>query len=39
MGLPNIRKNADRFEISSDIGKGTNLDIYFDLLPKQEGSA
>jgi serine/threonine-protein kinase RsbT len=39
MGLPNIRKNADRFEISSEVGKGTNLDIYFDLLPKQEGRA
>ncbi|MCX6576537.1 MAG: ATP-binding protein [Candidatus Aminicenantes bacterium] len=39
MGLPNIRRNADRFEISAEVGKGTNLDIYFDLLPKQEGGA
>jgi anti-sigma regulatory factor (Ser/Thr protein kinase) len=31
MGLPNIKKNADRFEISSVRGKGTTLDIYFNL--------
>lgn len=31
MGLPNIKKNADRFEIRSEIGVGTSLDIYFDL--------
>lgn len=27
MGLPNIKKNADKFEISSIPGKGTSLDI------------
>jgi len=27
MGLPNIRKNADRMNISSEIGKGTTLEI------------
>ncbi len=27
MGLPNIRKNADVFHISSVVGKGTELDI------------
>jgi serine/threonine-protein kinase RsbT len=27
MGLPNIRKNADRMEISSEPGKGTRLHI------------
>ncbi len=27
MGLPNIRKNADVFRISSVVGKGTELDI------------
>jgi serine/threonine-protein kinase RsbT len=27
MGLPNIRKNADKFEIFSAPGKGTTLDI------------
>jgi serine/threonine-protein kinase RsbT len=27
MGLPNIRRNADKFEISSEPGKGTTLDI------------
>jgi len=27
MGLPNIRKNADEFKISSEIGRGTQLYI------------
>jgi len=27
MGLPNIKKNADEFEISSTPGKGTSLKI------------
>jgi len=27
MGLPNIRKNSDAFEISSEIGRGTRLHI------------
>jgi anti-sigma regulatory factor (Ser/Thr protein kinase) len=27
MGLPNIRKSADRLEISSEVGKGTRLKI------------
>ena len=27
MGLPNIKKNADSFDISSVVGKGTALDI------------
>ena len=31
MGLPNIKKNADRFDISSEVGKGTRLEIYIDL--------
>lgn len=30
MGLPNIKKNADRFEITSEIGKGTKLRIEVD---------
>jgi len=29
MGLPNIKKNADRFKISSIPGEGTFLDIAF----------
>ncbi len=35
LGLPNIKKNADRFEISSTPGKGTALDITIYL--NQEG--
>jgi len=31
MGLPNIKKNADRFTISSCPGKGTILEILFFL--------
>lgn len=31
MGLPNIKRNADRFEISSNPGEGTSLDIIFCL--------
>ena len=31
MGLPNIKRNADKFEISSSPGKGTWLDIVFYL--------
>jgi anti-sigma regulatory factor (Ser/Thr protein kinase) len=31
MGLPNIKKNADEFKISSTPGKGTLLDITFYL--------
>ncbi len=27
MGLPNIQRNADRFEITSKVGKGTRLNI------------
>jgi anti-sigma regulatory factor (Ser/Thr protein kinase) len=37
MGLPNIKKNADRFEISSQVGEGTSLDIYFDLRGGGDG--
>ena len=35
MGLPNIKKNADRFEITSIPGKGTTLDIIFCLNKKE----
>jgi anti-sigma regulatory factor (Ser/Thr protein kinase) len=31
MGLPNIKKNADELEISSEVGKGTALDVIIRL--------
>lgn len=31
MGLPNIRRNADEFTITSVVGKGTRLEILFRL--------
>jgi len=31
MGLPNIKRNADRFQISSVVGKGTSLDIAIEM--------
>jgi serine/threonine-protein kinase RsbT len=31
MGLPNIKKNADKFNITSVVGQGTSLDIIFCL--------
>ena len=31
MGLPNIKRNADKFEIASTPGKGTTIDIIFNL--------
>jgi len=34
MGLPNIKKNADVFDIKSTAGKGTNLNITFNLNSK-----
>jgi anti-sigma regulatory factor (Ser/Thr protein kinase) len=27
MGLPNMKKNADTFKITSEVGKGTKLEI------------
>ena len=35
MGLPNIKRNADKFEISSTPGKGTSLDVII-FLDKME---
>lgn len=34
MGLPNIKKNADIFNISSKVGKGSKLEIIIHLPPK-----
>jgi len=31
MGLPNIKKNADKFNIGSVVGKGTRLDIVVNI--------
>ncbi|MBU2548991.1 MAG: ATP-binding protein [Proteobacteria bacterium] len=30
MGLPNIKKNSDKFVIDSEIGQGTRLKIFFN---------
>ena len=31
MGLPNIKRNSDFFEISSDVGRSTKLEMVFNL--------
>lgn len=31
MGLPNIKKNADKFQITTQKGKGTRLEIFINL--------
>ena len=31
MGLPNMKRNADGFEITSEVGKGTIIQMRFDL--------
>jgi len=36
MGLPNIKKNADVFNINSTVNKGTNLEITINLNNKNE---
>lgn len=36
MGLPNIKKFSDRFEISSEIGKGTTLTSMIKINWKEE---
>jgi len=35
MGLPNIRKNADKFNIQSAVNKGTQLEIEINLNSKK----
>ena len=32
MGLPNMKRNADGFEISSEVGKGTEIRMKFNLV-------
>lgn len=32
MGLPNIKDNADRMDITSIVGKGTRLEIYIKFV-------
>ena len=34
MGLPNIKNNADELEITSEVGKGTQLKITIALTPE-----
>jgi serine/threonine-protein kinase RsbT len=36
MGLPNIKRNADVFNINSIAGRGTQLEIVFNLPPGEE---
>jgi serine/threonine-protein kinase RsbT len=36
MGLPNIKKNTDLFELKSTVGKGTSYNIVFYLNPTRE---
>jgi len=36
MGLPNIKKNADKFNISSVLGQGTSVEIIFCLNTAEE---
>ena len=31
MGLPNMKRNADQFEIESELGKGTRISMRFSL--------
>jgi anti-sigma regulatory factor (Ser/Thr protein kinase) len=39
MGLPNIRRNCDEFEISSEVGAGTCVRMVIDLAPAAEVKA
>lgn len=38
MGLPNISKHSDRFNLDSVVGEGTTLEIIFDLKEKNADS-
>ncbi len=31
MGLPNMRRNADQFQIESELGKGTRIEMRFSI--------
>ena len=31
MGLPNMKRNADGFKIESEVGKGTDIVMTFDI--------
>ena len=31
MGLPNMKRNSDRFNIVSEVGKGTDIVMAFDI--------
>jgi len=37
MGLPNIKKNCDRFEIDSTVGVGTDLQMLITIQPGAHG--
>jgi serine/threonine-protein kinase RsbT len=36
MGLPNMKKNADQMDITSEVGKGTTVKITMFLKQKTE---
>jgi serine/threonine-protein kinase RsbT len=36
MGLPNIKRNADIFELESELGRGTSYNIVIHLSPQGE---
>lgn len=38
MGLPNMKRNADDFDISSEVGKGTQVRMGFGRSPKGDAA-
>lgn len=37
MGLPNIKRNTDQFDIQSKVGVGTTLNYCINLNPQAQG--
>lgn len=38
MGLPNIKRNADKLKIESEVGKGTKVEFVFELIKRRAES-